>query len=339
MVASYASCWQLRMEWTSWPFAGKCKLFVIYYGILMYIALVVVISLMRHSVWHTTWLLCSLFQTFCNQHTEIRCIQEGGILPQWISCDAFGYSVLLPVFFLSLASIPQQTNGGSSEKSCAEANPGFFHRWCCRARSVSWYRSCDPWRCNCTCLACFFPVQFWDGHADLPIHVFFFFRMASLTFGTCDACVSIISITPRIVSLGGPPKGPGVDVCSKSQQAINQALEKSPDARMVCISSIGVGDHYQHCSLFAKFFASWIIPEALADKHLQEEMVRKLKNWVVVRPGGLIDAPAKGYWHAAEDACGFYPTIPRADVASFVVNECLPPQSSWLRRNVALVHS
>lgn len=256
------------MEWTSWPFAGKCKLFVIYYGILMYIALVVVISLMRHSVWHTTWLLCSLFQTFCNQHTEIRCIQEGGILPQWISCDAFGYSVLLPVFFLSLASIPQQTNGGSSEKSCAEANPGFFHRWCCRARSVSWYRSCDPWRCNCTCLACFFP-----------------------------------------------------------------------DARMVCISSIGVGDHYQHCSLFAKFFASWIIPEALADKHLQEEMVRKLKNWVVVRPGGLIDAPAKWYWHAAEDACGFYPTIPRADVASFVMNECLPPQSSWLRRNVALVHS
>ena len=97
-----------------------------------------------------------------------------GILPQWISCDAFGYSVLLPVFFLSLASIPQQTNGGSSEKSCAEANPGFFHRWCCRARSVSWYRSCDPWRCNCTCLACFFPVQSWDGHADLPIHVFFF---------------------------------------------------------------------------------------------------------------------------------------------------------------------
>lgn len=151
-----------------------------------------------------------------------------------------------------------------------------------------------------------------------------------------EACLDTEAV---IVSLGGPPKGPGVDVCSKSQQAINQALEKSPDARMVCISSIGVGDHYQHCSLFAKFFASWIIPEALADKHLQEEMVRKLKNWVVVRPGGLIDAPAKGYWHAAEDACGFYPTIPRADVASFVVNECLPPQSSWLRRNVALVHS
>ena len=48
-------------------------------------------------------------------------------------------------------------------------------------------------------------------------------------------------------------------------------------------------------------------------------MVRTLKNWVVVRPGGLIDGEGKGHWHAAEDACGSYPTIPRADVADFVV--------------------
>jgi len=139
-----------------------------------------------------------------------------------------------------------------------------------------------------------------------------------------------------IVSLGGPAKGPGVDVCSQWQKVINEALGES-DSRMICISSIGVGDHYQHCSLFAKFFVSWIIPQALADKHLQEEMVRTLKNWVVVRPGGLIDGEGKGHWHAAEDACGSYPTIPRADVADFVVKECLPPSDQWLRRNVALV--
>mmetsp|Transcript_32861 Transcript_32861/g.78666 ORF Transcript_32861/g.78666 Transcript_32861/m.78666 type:complete len:224 (-) Transcript_32861:192-863(-) len=140
-----------------------------------------------------------------------------------------------------------------------------------------------------------------------------------------------------IVSLGGPSKGPGVDICSSSQRLINQALVNFPETRVICISSIGVGDHYQHCGLFAKFFASWIIPEALADKHIQEEMVRSLKNWVVVRPGGLVDGPGKGHWHAAEDACGAYPTIPRADVAEFVVKECLPPNNAWLLRNVALV--
>ena len=131
-----------------------------------------------------------------------------------------------------------------------------------------------------------------------------------------------------------------MDVCSVSQRLINEALEKTEDgkkARMVCISSIGVGDHYQHCSFFAKFFASWVIPEALADKQIQEEMCRNLENWIVVRPGGLIDAPGLGTYYAAEDACGFYPTIPRADVAAFVVEECLPPEDRWLRRSVALV--
>ncbi|CAE7532632.1 mdpK, partial [Symbiodinium sp. CCMP2456] len=153
---------------------------------------------------------------------------------------------------------------------------------------------------------------------------------ASAVAETCKGVDAVI------VSLGGPGKGPGVDVCSQSQKVINEAVGAS-DSRMVCVSSIGVGDHYQHCSLFAKFFASWIIPQALADKHLQEEMVRTLKNWVVVRPGGLIDGEGKGHWHAAEDACGAYPTIPRADVADFVVKECLPPSDQWLRRNVALV--
>ena len=46
---------------------------------------------------------------------------------------------------------------------------------------------------------------------------------------------------------------------------------KHPETRNPAAPTLQVGDHYQHCSLFAKFFASWIIPQALADKHLQEE--------------------------------------------------------------------
>lgn len=154
-----------------------------------------------------------------------------------------------------------------------------------------------------------------------------------------DVTKTVESADVVIVSLGGPPKGPGVDICSKAQALINEAVNKSkPDAHVICISSIGVGDHYQHCGLFAKFFASWIIPEALADKDKQEQMCREqLKNWTIVRPGGLIDKPAKGVWRAAPDVCGFYPTIPRADVADFVVKECMPPANKWLHQSVALV--
>ena len=51
----------------------------------------------------------------------------------------------------------------------------------------------------------------------------------------------------------------------------------------------------------------------------------------MVRPGGLVDGQGKGSWHAAEDACGIYPTIPRADVADFVVKACSPSFFSFGR--------
>lgn len=142
-----------------------------------------------------------------------------------------------------------------------------------------------------------------------------------------------------IVSLGGPPKGPGVDICSKAQELINSSVNRgSPEAHVIVISSIGVGDHFQHCGLFAKFFASYIIPEALADKDKQERMCREqVKNWTIVRPGGLVDKPESGVWDARPEACGAYPTIPREDVAGFILKECLAPSNQWLRRSVALV--
>jgi uncharacterized protein YbjT (DUF2867 family) len=142
-----------------------------------------------------------------------------------------------------------------------------------------------------------------------------------------------------IVTLGGPTKGPGVDICSAAQVLINEAVNRTnPDAHLICISSIGVGDHYQHCGIFAKLFASYVIPDALRDKDKQERLCREqLKNWTIVRPGGLVDEPGTGKWLAAIDACGWYPVIPRADVAAFVVSQCMPPTNAWLRQSVALV--
>merc|ERR1712107_661349 len=94
-----------------------------------------------------------------------------------------------------------------------------------------------------------------------------------------------------VVSLGGPTKGPGVDICSKAQVLINQAvLSMSPQPLVILVSSIGVGDHYQHCSLFAKFFASCIIPQAIADKNtggsrsLSGELDHRTSWWACGHP-------------------------------------------------------
>ena len=144
-----------------------------------------------------------------------------------------------------------------------------------------------------------------------------------------------------VVALGGPPKGPGVDICSKAQAVINAAVLGAHDHPLVVVvSSIGVGDHYAHCSLFAKAFASLLIPEALRDKDVQERSVREaLTHWIVVRPGGLTDGPATGSWTAAPDACGWFPAIAREDLAQFLLAECVEPglASRWLGKNVAVV--
>merc|ERR1712107_307300 len=104
-----------------------------------------------------------------------------------------------------------------------------------------------------------------------------------------------------VVSLGGPTKGPGVDICSKAQVLINQAvLSMSPQPLLILVSSIGVGDHYQHCSLFSKFFASCIIPQAIADKKIQEDLAlwRTGSSYVLV-----------GLWTPRAPADGLRPTM------------------------------
>lgn len=142
-----------------------------------------------------------------------------------------------------------------------------------------------------------------------------------------------------IVTLGGRPKGPGWNICSRAQPFINHALMKEcPAARMVVVSSIGVGDHYKHLSLPGWFFAYWVIWDALQDKLKQENSVKDdIKNWVIVRPGGLTDKPGKAKWTAAPDACSFSTMIPREDVAAFIVQECLPGSDQWLNKAVAVV--
>ena len=151
------------------------------------------------------------------------------------------------------------------------------------------------------------------------------------------ACIEGADVV--IVSLGGPARGPGVDVCSTAQALINTRLAAmDPQPLCVVVSSIGVGDHYQHCSLFAKAFASFVIPEALEDKDKQERSARdQLEKWIVLRPGGLVDGPVAHSWKVGEDVCGFYPKISRETLAEFIVAECIQPDSHWLRRSVAVV--
>ncbi len=103
------------------------------------------------------------------------------------------------------------------------------------------------------------------------------------------------------------------------------AMEKTGVRRLVCQSSLGVGDSRANLTFFAKhIIVSIILRYAFADHERQEAAVRQSSlDWTIVRPPHLTNGPRTGaYRH------GFSTTdtrikskISRADVADFMLKQ------------------
>ncbi|HSR49506.1 MAG TPA: SDR family oxidoreductase [Acidobacteriota bacterium] len=108
-------------------------------------------------------------------------------------------------------------------------------------------------------------------------------------------------------------------------RSIVKAMEKEGIDRLICLSSLGVGDSRSNLSFLTRYF---IVPVFLrhpfADHERQESVVKQSGlDWTIVRPPHLNDGPRTGdYRH------GFLPTdrqikgkISRADVADFMLKQ------------------
>jgi putative NADH-flavin reductase len=103
------------------------------------------------------------------------------------------------------------------------------------------------------------------------------------------------------------------------------AMEKAGVRRLICLSSLGVGDSRGNLSFFTKYVIVRIfLRHAFADHERQEAIVRGSSlDWTIVRPPHLKDGPRTGsYRH------GFATTdrkiegqISRADVADFMLTQ------------------
>lgn len=133
-----------------------------------------------------------------------------------------------------------------------------------------------------------------------------------------------------VVSLGGGT------VCSQGQVVVDSAVNKvNADARVVVVTSLGCGESYEKAGFLTRMFVNLVISSAIADKNKQEESVKKdLKNWVLVRPGGLKDGEGTGKYTANEDISGG--VVDRADVARFILAECISGDK-WRGKGVTVV--
>ena len=123
-----------------------------------------------------------------------------------------------------------------------------------------------------------------------------------------------------LVSIGAGRKG---NVRAEGTRNIINVMEKLGIRRLICQSSLGVGDSRGNLNAFWKYIMfGLLLRPAYADHARQEDYVRQSNlDWTIVRPGAFIDGERTGqYKH------GFPETdktlklkISRKDVADFML--------------------
>jgi putative NADH-flavin reductase len=122
--------------------------------------------------------------------------------------------------------------------------------------------------------------------------------------------------------LGAGRKG---NVRSEGTRNIIIAMEKTGVRRLICQSSLGVGDSSGNLNFFWKYIMfGMLLREAYADHVRQEEFIKQSGlDWTIVRPAVFTDGPRTGrYRHGfSSDASGLTLKISRADVADFLLKQ------------------
>jgi uncharacterized protein YbjT (DUF2867 family) len=112
-------------------------------------------------------------------------------------------------------------------------------------------------------------------------------------------------------------------VLSEGTRQIVRAMEASGVMRLVAITSLGCGSsRTQVNSWVMRLLIKTLAREIWADKDRQEEVIKASSlDYLIVRPGGLTDKPARGSWtvlRPGEKSRGRQ-MIPRADVAAYIL--------------------
>lgn len=116
------------------------------------------------------------------------------------------------------------------------------------------------------------------------------------------------------------------------------AMQRHGVRRLVCVTSLGVGDSWWRMGLWYTLFVLPVILQFYFwDKLRQERLVRASDlDWTIVRPGALTHGRPRGRWRAGK-AIGnplWTVRIARADTARFLLEEVA--QKHHLRATVAV---
>jgi len=114
-------------------------------------------------------------------------------------------------------------------------------------------------------------------------------------------------------------------ILSEGTRNILSAMEAHAVPRLVCETSLGIGDSAGRMGLYYTFFIiPAILPFYFWDKTRQERMIAESHvEWVIVRPGVLTHGDKRGRSRQGRHVGSFLWTVrvSRADVADFMLNQ------------------
>jgi len=114
-------------------------------------------------------------------------------------------------------------------------------------------------------------------------------------------------------------------ILSEGTRNLLRAMENHGVPRLICETSLGIGDSVGHMGLyFTLFVIPVILPFYFWDKTRQERLIAASKlEWVIVRPGMLTNGEKRNVYRHGRNIGNFLWTvrISRADVADFMLNQ------------------
>ncbi|NUS43894.1 MAG: SDR family oxidoreductase [Mycobacteriaceae bacterium] len=133
---------------------------------------------------------------------------------------------------------------------------------------------------------------------------------------------AVIGRDAVVVALGAGAKG---TVRAEGTRKVVEAMERTGVKRLVCESSLGVGDSKGNLNFVWKYLMfGLLLRAAYADHHRQEDIVRaSALDWTIVRPSAFTDGPRTGAYRrdVPADARGLSLKISRLDIADFLVEQ------------------
>ena len=136
---------------------------------------------------------------------------------------------------------------------------------------------------------------------------------------------AVAGVDAVLITIGGVGIGDG-ETRATGTGHILDAMKAAGVARVLIVSTAGVGDSIQQLGLVARLFVQTVIRKAVADHTRQEAAVRASgMRWTIARPGGLTDGPVSP--NLTADATGSLrvTTVSRAGVARFLLDALEDP--------------